>query len=539
MKFDHASQDVDLDAMETIPELERHEADAASAHTQQNLELAPGAVFADRYTIEEVIGRGGMGVVYKAQDALTEETVALKLIRPGRLEGKAATRRLISEGTTARDIRHPNVIAVYDVGEVGGQPYLSMEYLQGQSLRAWHRHKIQHREDVPLKITSRIIIAILEGLKAAHVQGVIHRDLKPENIFLLGEPSEDNVSLKILDFGIARALSRALDSGTGTGLGTPRYMAPEQVTAPDTVGPSADLYSLSIMFYELLVDVLPQGHWQPPSNGRPDVPTGIDELIENGLSNRPANRPQSSGSYLSSLRAALNDGGKVNPPTWLSSIFSTRGLGAIAAAGVVIIGLSSVFWLDRGGPGNVDLCEGLSGADLWDCRGLEYPASAAPDLATVLTNRVEPRKTEPNEPIEIIPEKPKPVVRAEIPETPKPVIRPVTPVPASRAPGLSILTGNWNDGLGTIYDMNINDSGQFSGAGLNQDGIRIELAGQINGQQGSYIVAVPQIGVAQPGQLRWRGDCHIDFQTYDPSGTYVIVSGQFHVNHYPGEPCPQ
>lgn len=93
---------------------------------------------------------------------------------------------------------------------------------------------------------------------------MIHRDLKPENIMLTEEPTETAAPLKILDFGIARATSGATDSGTGTGLGTPRYMAPEQVTAADTAGSAADIYSLSVIFYELLVDVLPQGHWQPP-----------------------------------------------------------------------------------------------------------------------------------------------------------------------------------------------------------------------------------------------------------------------------------
>ena len=269
-------------------------------------ELTEGAEFAGRYIIEAIVGRGGMGVVYKAHDKLADKSVALKLIRADRLSGQGAVRRLIAEGITARDIRNQNIVAVYDVGEADGQPFVSMEFLKGQSLRDWHREKVRQRQDVPLRVAARIIAEVLDGLSAAHAAGVIHRDLKPENIMLVGEPDETSAPLKILDFGIARAANGALEGGTGTGLGTPRYMAPEQVTHADAVGPQADLYSLSVIFYELLVDVLPQGHWQPPSGGRSDVPRGIDLLIERGLSNRPANRPATANDYRKELVDAVN-----------------------------------------------------------------------------------------------------------------------------------------------------------------------------------------------------------------------------------------
>lgn len=269
-------------------------------------ELSEGTEFAGRYIIERVVGKGGMGVVYRAKDKLADKPVALKLIRAERLGGQGAVRRLISEGLTARDIRHQNIVAVYDVGEAEGQPFVSMEYLDGQSLRDWHREKVRLRQDVPLRVAARIIAEILDGLTAAHAAGVIHRDLKPENIVLIGTPTEAAAPLKILDFGIARVAGSNVESGTGTGLGTPRYMAPEQVTNADTAGPSADLYSLSVIFYELLVDVLPQGHWQPPSGGRSDVPQAIDALIERGLSNRPGNRFQEAKEYRRALVDAVN-----------------------------------------------------------------------------------------------------------------------------------------------------------------------------------------------------------------------------------------
>jgi len=144
----------------------------------------------------------------------------------------------------------------------------------------------------------------LHGLTAAHEAGVVHRDLSPENIMLLGEPTEQAVRLKILDFGIARLVSSEIESGTGA-IGKPRYMAPEQVTTPDVAGAPADLYSVSVMFYELLMGVLPQRHWQPPSGGRSDVPVGIDNIIKQGLTDRPASRQQTAKAYRADLKTAL------------------------------------------------------------------------------------------------------------------------------------------------------------------------------------------------------------------------------------------
>ena len=307
----------DLSALHTIDGMDTKTPKPASVRT-----LAPGDTFAGRYEIKKVIGEGGMGVVYRASDKLTEKDVALKLIRADRLAGKDAVSRLIREGVTSRDIRHPNVVAVYDVGEVGGDPYMSMEFLAGQSLRAWNRKRLASSQDCSMMAASNIIAEILSGLDAAHKAGVVHRDLKPENVMLLGEPSERGASLKILDFGVARAAG-AGDTGA-TSLGTRGYMAPEQITAPDAALPAADLYSLSIMFYELLVGVVPQGHWQPPSGGRSDVPPAIDKLIERGLSNSPRQRPQSVAEYSRALADAMNATyGQTAMPPWLQKLNDT------------------------------------------------------------------------------------------------------------------------------------------------------------------------------------------------------------------------
>ena len=289
----------DLSGLRTIDDM-----DTKSPRADSTRVLKPGDVFAGRYEVSSVIGEGGMGVVYRAMDKLTQKEIALKLIRADRLAGKDAVQRLIREGVTSRDIRHPNVVAVYDVGEADGQPYMSMEYLGGQSLRAWTRQRLQTNTDCSMMTAANIVAEILSGLEAAHKAGVVHRDLKPENVMLMGEPGDKGVKLKILDFGVARAAGGG-DTGA-TSLGTRGYMAPEQITAPDAAQPSADLYSLSVMFYELLVGVLPQGHWQPPSGGRSDVPAAVDRLIERGLSNAPRVRPQSVAEYGKALAESMN-----------------------------------------------------------------------------------------------------------------------------------------------------------------------------------------------------------------------------------------
>ena len=295
-----AAPKVDLSGLRTIEDM-----DTKSPRPANQPVLKPGDVFAGRYEVIQLIGEGGMGVVYRAMDKVTSKEVALKLIRADRLAGgREAVDRLIREGVTSRDIRHPNVVAVYDVNEVDGQPYMSMEFLSGQSLRAWTRQRLQTSTDCSMLTAANIIAEILAGLDAAHKAGVVHRDLKPENVMLTSEPGDMGAKLKILDFGVARAAG-AGDTGA-TSLGTPSYMAPEQITAPDSAQPSADLYSLSVMFYELLVGVLPRGHWQPPSGGRSDVPVAIDRLIERGLANAPRMRPQSVAEYGKALSEAMN-----------------------------------------------------------------------------------------------------------------------------------------------------------------------------------------------------------------------------------------
>ncbi|MBP1636115.1 MAG: protein kinase, partial [Acidobacteria bacterium] len=207
-------------------------------------DLREGDVFHGRYTIERPLGAGAMGVVYAALDQVTGEKVALKLINPALADRPTARERFVREGLMARNVRHPNVVSMYDVGDAGGQIYLVMQYLGGESLRKWLRRSLQEARDISFDEARGIIRAVLEGLSAAHAAGVVHRDLKPENVMLTGDPHAGDCGLKILDFGIARAVGAASHvTTTSSSTGTPLYMAPEQKTAADTVGPAADLYA--------------------------------------------------------------------------------------------------------------------------------------------------------------------------------------------------------------------------------------------------------------------------------------------------------
>jgi serine/threonine protein kinase len=271
-------------------------------------DLESGRVFHGRYQIDRKLGQGAMGIVYLAGDRLTGRQVALKLIS-SRLMNKASAReRFLREGLIARDIRHKNVVAVYDVSETEGQYYLSMEYLSGVTLRNWLRNFLHSGNDIPYATAEKIIRNILEGLDAAHTAGVIHRDVKPENIMLTGNSDAGDYTLKILDFGIARAIDSSAKQAvtTTTSTGTALYMAPEQKTAADTVGPPADLYAVSAIFYELLLGVAPTGRWAPLSKEREDLPSRVDAVIDKGLSSRPRSRYQNAQEYLSAINEIQN-----------------------------------------------------------------------------------------------------------------------------------------------------------------------------------------------------------------------------------------
>jgi len=209
--------------------------------------LQRGALFAGRYEIIEEIGRGGMGRVYRAYDRQIKEDVALKLLKPEISFNEKAVERFRNELKFARRIAHPRVCRMYDLGESGLSHFLTMEYVEGEDLKAFIRRSDHLTTPKALNIGRQIA----EGLSEAHRIGVVHRDLKPQNVMIDREGKA-----KIMDFGLARIAEGEGLTGSGLMLGTPEYMSPEQVDLKE-VDARVDIYALGIILYEMVTGHVP------------------------------------------------------------------------------------------------------------------------------------------------------------------------------------------------------------------------------------------------------------------------------------------
>jgi tRNA A-37 threonylcarbamoyl transferase component Bud32 len=233
----------------------------------------------------EYLGRGGMGVVYKARQRRLNRMVALKILTPDKGSNAQFSERFSREAQTLARLNHPNIVAVYDFGEAGGLHFLLMEFVDGLSLRhLLHTHKLTPDQALA------IVPEICEALQYAHDRGVVHRDIKPENILL----DRDGL-VKIADFGIAKIVSQEKRQAEITQdqqvIGTPHYMAPEQVEHPQRVDHRADIYSLGVVFYEMLTGELPLGRFAPPSK-KAAVDRRLDGVVLSALEKEPAHRYQ-------------------------------------------------------------------------------------------------------------------------------------------------------------------------------------------------------------------------------------------------------
>ena len=234
--------------------------------------------------ILECLGRGGMGVVYKARQPKLNRLVALKILAPERGADPQFTERFLREAQALARLNHPNIVTVHDFGEAEGLYYLLMEYVDGMTLR-----QLLHGQKIAPEEALSIVPKICEALQFAHELGVVHRDIKPENVLV-----DWQGRVKIADFGIAKIVAADQPRQAITQdqvIGTPHYMAPEQVEKPQLVDHRADIYSLGVVFYEMLTGELPLGKFQPPSK-KVQVDVRLDEVVLHALEKEPERRYQ-------------------------------------------------------------------------------------------------------------------------------------------------------------------------------------------------------------------------------------------------------
>jgi len=312
-------------------------------------DLEVGAVLARRYQILQMLGRGGMGAVYKARDIELDRIVALKLIRPELAKNPEMLRRFKQELILARQVTHKNVIRIFDLGQSDGVKFITMDFVEGQDLRAL----LLERAKFPPEQAARIMLQICRALEAAHAESVIHRDLKPQNIMV-----SPGGRVYVMDFGIARSAYLPGMTQTGALIGTPEYMSPEQARG-EKLTERSDLFSLGVIFYELLTGKSPypadaplgtlwkrlQEKAKPPAEIDSTVPKPLNDIVMSALEIEPENRLSSAREMAQQLEIWLG------PSAGSSTIFLPASRTpaywkwASAALGVLLVGAVVAFRL--------------------------------------------------------------------------------------------------------------------------------------------------------------------------------------------------
>ena len=258
-----------------------------------------------RYDIQEVIGVGGMAVVYKAYDNIDDRIVAVKILKEEFLASEEFRRRFKNESKAIAVLSHPNIVKVYDVNYGEKLQYIVMEYVEGITLKEY----IEQQKVVPLVETVHFTIQILRALQHAHEKGIVHRDIKPQNILLL----EDG-TIKVTDFGIARFSRSETRTMTDTAIGSVHYISPEQARG-DITDNKADIYSVGVVMYEMLTGQLPfqsdnsvsvaimqlQSDPKSPREINPDIPVGLEQIIMRAMQKNPKDRYQTAAEMILDL----------------------------------------------------------------------------------------------------------------------------------------------------------------------------------------------------------------------------------------------
>ena len=280
--------------------------------------MASGAI-ADRYALADRLGSGGMSTVYKATDQVLERTVAVKVLAEHLSDDEKFVARFRREALAVAKLVHPNIVQVYDTGVDGGRHFIVMEYVEGRS----GAQLLQRQGKLEPRVAVEIAADACAGLEYAHKQGIVHRDVKPGNLMVIGGPatpagSDDAMTVKLADFGIARAAEQTRLTQVGSVVGTAAYLSPEQSRGEEATGIS-DVYSLGVVTYQLLTGRLPyEGNSLaelairrenerplPPSSYEPDVPTELSAAVLKALENEPEDRYRDALEYAAALRGGL------------------------------------------------------------------------------------------------------------------------------------------------------------------------------------------------------------------------------------------
>lgn len=308
--------------------------------------MAPSAAEIARHfpqlEVLELLGQGGMGAVYKARQIKLDRLVAVKIIRPETTGDPAFAERFMREARTLARLSHSGIVAVHDFGEVNAPEivnavsssgklfYFIMEYVDGANLR-----QLMEAGQLSPELAVTIVPQVCDALQYAHDEGVVHRDIKPENILL-----DSRGRVKIADFGLAKLGGPAAEQWTLTGthqvMGTPRYMAPEQMAGSREVDHRADIYSLGVVFYEMLTGTVPVGHFAPPSQ-KSTVDIRLDDVVLKAMASEPERRFQAARELRSSVEKISSPSvqpatgslvGKASRETGFSTIIDREVLGA-------------------------------------------------------------------------------------------------------------------------------------------------------------------------------------------------------------------
>ena len=277
--------------------------------------IPPGTQLGTVYTIEEVIGEGGMAAVYRARDSARGRTVAIKILHASLLGDAGIRRRFAREAKIMTTWHHPNVVSAYDFISEGDMCALVMEYVDGPTL---HDYLEKWGGPLPLSDVRLIFDGVLTAMAHAHDLGIVHRDLKPQNILL--RPTEAGLTAKVVDFGITKVLEGTTYTMTGAILGTCGYMSPEQVKTPEKIDHRSDIYSLGVSLYHSVTGRCPfessnqyslmmaHVNKEPPlpSQFRDDLPPSLETVVTDALAKNPADRPRTCRVFRTRLMDALD-----------------------------------------------------------------------------------------------------------------------------------------------------------------------------------------------------------------------------------------